>query len=95
MCLYGVEIFVHPDFRGLRLGRRLYDARKALCENLNLKAIVAGGRMPDFHKYADDISPREYLYKVKKNEIHDPTLSFQLGQRFSRCKNPAQLYAGR
>ena len=26
--LYGIEIFVHPDFRGLRLGRRLYEARK-------------------------------------------------------------------
>lgn len=84
--LYGVEIFVHTDFRGLRLGRRLYDARKALCENLNLKAIVAGGRMPAFHKYADEISPREYLYKVKKNEIHDPTLTFQLANDFHVVK---------
>src|SRR5665213_2248277 len=23
--LYGIEIFIHPDYRGLRLGRRLYD----------------------------------------------------------------------
>src|SRR5687768_500166 len=26
--LYGVDIFVHPEYRNLRLGRRLYDARK-------------------------------------------------------------------
>ena len=40
--LYGIDVFIHPDYRGLRLGRRLYDARKELCENLNLRAIVAG-----------------------------------------------------
>jgi len=44
--LYGVDIFVHPDYRDMRLGRRLYDARKELCRSLNLRAIVAGGRMP-------------------------------------------------
>jgi predicted amidohydrolase/GNAT superfamily N-acetyltransferase len=84
--LYGIEIFVHPDFRGLRLGRRLYDARKALCENLNLKAIVAGGRIPEYHKYADELTAKEYLYKVKKNEIFDPTLSFQLANDFHVIK---------
>ena len=84
--LYGIDVFVHPDFRGLRLGRRLYDARKALCENLNLKAIVAGGRIPDYHKYADRMSPREYLNKVKQSEIYDPTLSFQLSNDFHVVK---------
>lgn len=84
--LYGVDIFVHPDFRGLRLGRRLYDARKALCENLNLKAIVAGGRIPEYHKYAEEMTPREYLSKVKQNEIYDPTLSFQLSNDFHVVK---------
>ena len=24
--LYGIEVFIHPDFRGLRLGRRMYEA---------------------------------------------------------------------
>src|SRR5690606_21059845 len=37
--LYGTDVFVHKDYRGLRLGRRLYDARKELCENLNLRSI--------------------------------------------------------
>src|SRR5688572_17423368 len=26
--LYGIDVFVKPEFRGLRLGRRLYDYRK-------------------------------------------------------------------
>ncbi len=43
--LYGIEVFVDPEFRELRLGRRLYDARKELCELLNLKSIILGGRI--------------------------------------------------
>jgi predicted amidohydrolase/GNAT superfamily N-acetyltransferase len=80
--LYGIEVFVHPDYRGLRLARRLYDARKILCENLNLKSIILGGRIPNYGEYADELSPREYIYKVKMKEIYDPTLSFQISNDF-------------
>lgn len=80
--LYGIEVFISPDYRGMRLGRRLYDARKELCEKLNLKAIVFGGRIPSYHKYADQLSPKEYIQKVKAKEIHDPTLNFQLSNDF-------------
>ena len=38
--LYGIEVFIHPDYRGLRLARRMYEYRKELCEKLNLKAIM-------------------------------------------------------
>ena len=37
---------VHPDFRGLKLARRLYDARKQLAREKNLMRIVVGGRIP-------------------------------------------------
>ena len=80
--LYGIEIFIHPDYRGLRLGRRLYDARKELCEQLNLRAIVFGGRIPEYHKYADKLSPKEFIHKVRHKEIYDPVLSFQLSNDF-------------
>ena len=51
--LYGIEVFIHPDYRGMRLARRMYEYRKELCEKLNLKAIMFGGRIPNYHKYAD------------------------------------------
>lgn len=80
--LYGIEVFVHPDFRGMRLARRLYDARKVLCERLNLKMIIAGGRIPKYSMYADTLTPREYINKVRNREILDPTLTFQLSNDF-------------
>lgn len=80
--LYGIEVFVHPDFRGMRLARRLYDARKVLCERLNLKMIIAGGRIPKYNMYADTLSPRDYISKVRNREILDPTLTFQLSNDF-------------
>ncbi|MBL7762272.1 MAG: carbon-nitrogen hydrolase family protein [Chitinophagaceae bacterium] len=80
--LYGIEVFIHPDYRGRRLGRRLYEARKELCEKLNLKAVVFGGRIPNYYKYADAMKPKEYIYKVKTKEIYDPVLSFQLSNDF-------------
>ena len=80
--LYGIEIFVHPDYRGLRLARRLYDGRKELCENLNLRVIMAGGRMPNYEQYAKELTPREYLNKVEIKEIFDPVLTFQMSNGF-------------
>ena len=84
--LYGIEVFVDPEFRELRLGRRLYDARKELCELLNLKSIILGGRIPNYHKYSDELSPREYIRRVRDKEIYDPVLSFQLSNNFLPIK---------
>jgi predicted amidohydrolase/GNAT superfamily N-acetyltransferase len=84
--LYGIDVFVKEKYRGLRLGRRLYDYRKELCEKLNLKGIAFGGRIPNYHKYADQISPKEYIEKVKRKEIHDPVLNFQMSNDFHPSK---------
>ena len=80
--LYGIEVFIHPQYRGLRLARRMYEYRKDLCESLNLKAIMFGGRIPNYHKYADKLRPKEYITKVCQKEIFDPVLTFQLSNDF-------------
>lgn len=80
--LYGIEVFIHPEYRGLRLARRMYDYRKELCEKLNLKAIMFGGRLPSYREYADELTPKEYIDKVKRREIYDPVLIFQLSNDF-------------
>lgn len=88
--LYGIDIFIRPKFRGLRLARRLYDYRKELCERLNLNGIAFGGRIPSYHKYSDTLSPKEYIDKVRKKEIHDPVLDFQMSNDF----HPARILKG-
>lgn len=80
--LYGIDVFIHPKYRGLRLGRRLYDARKELCEQLNLKSIVFAGRIPKYAKYASELTPKQYLDKVRAKEINDPVMSFQMSNDF-------------
>lgn len=80
--LYGIEVIVDPTYQGLRLGRRLYDARKELAENFNLKGILIGGRIPGYHKHAADITPQMYIIKVKNREIYDPVLTFQMSNDF-------------
>lgn len=84
--LYGIDIFIKPEFRGLRLGRRLYDYRKELCERLNLRGIAFGGRIPNYHKYSDELSPKEYIEKVRRKEIVDPVLNFQVSNDFHPSK---------
>lgn len=80
--LYGIDLFVHKDYRGMRLGRRLYDARKELCETLNMKGIIVGGRIPGYADYHREMSPGEYIDRVKNREIVDPVLTFQLANDF-------------
>ena len=88
--LYGIDVFIKPEYRGLRLGRRLYDYRKEVCENLNLKGIVFGGRIPNYHKFAKELTPKQYIDKVKAKEIHDPVLNFQLSNDF----HPVRILKG-
>ncbi len=88
--LYGIDVFIKPAYRGLRLGRRLYDYRKELCEELNLKGIAFGGRMPNYSLYAKDLKPKEYIEKVKRKEINDPVLNFQISNDF----HPAKVMRG-
>jgi len=80
-ALYGMDVFVSEHYRDLRLGRRLYDARKELCRNLNLRAILLGGRIVRYHEHAE-MDPQEYIRAVRRRKIHDPILSFQLSNDF-------------
>ena len=84
--LYGVDVFVRPKYRGLKLGRRLYEYRQQLCENMNLKSIIFGGRIPNYHKFSDELKPREYIERVKNKQIKDPVLNFHLSNDFQPVK---------
>ena len=81
--LYGYEMCVDPKVRGTRIGRRLYEERRALAEELELKGIVFGGRMPNFARFARRVEgPEDYVEKVIAGRIHDPVLRFPLANGF-------------
>lgn len=80
--LYGTEVVVDPNYRGMRIGRRLYEGRRELCKKYDLESIIFGGRIPNFHKYADELSVEDYVEKVKSGELYDPVLTFQLRNGF-------------
>jgi predicted amidohydrolase/GNAT superfamily N-acetyltransferase len=80
--MYGIEVMVHPEFRGLRLARRLYDARKQIVRERNLARIIVGGRIPGYGKRADEMSAREYVEQVMAKNLFDPVLTVQTANGF-------------
>lgn len=83
--LYGAEVFVDPRLRGRRVGHRLYEARRALCRRANLRRIIACGRLPGYHRYADRMTAETYAKKVVWGDLNDPVLGFQLSEGFRYC----------
>ena len=83
--LYGAEVFVHPELRGAGIGHALYRGRRQICRKLNLKRIIACGRLPGYHHHADQISALLYAQKVVWGDILDPVLNFQLREGFDFC----------
>lgn len=80
--LYGIEVQVSPRFRGMKLARRLYDARKDLCRRYNLHRIVLGGRIPGYAAHRKELTVQEYVARVIKKELNDPVLTAQLANGF-------------
>jgi predicted amidohydrolase/GNAT superfamily N-acetyltransferase len=82
--LYGFEMAVASKQRGLRIGKRLYEARRALCERLDLKGIVFGGRMPNYRRNMRRVDgPEDYLRQVEEGRLRDPVIGFQLSNGFT------------
>ena len=81
--LYGIDIAVDPTHRGERLARRIYEARKELAQQRNLRAILIAGRIPGYGKLADKMSADEYVRRVVRKDLKDPVLTSQLAQGFA------------
>lgn len=80
--VYGIEIMVDPELRGMKLARRLYDARKKLVREKNLARVIIGGRISGYHLHAEKMSAQEYVERVVAKELTDPVLTPQLSNGF-------------
>jgi len=81
--LYGMEVSVDPSYRRLRIGRRLYAMREKLCQELRLKGVVFGGRMPGYARRQRTYpNPDDYVQAVADRKIRDTAIRFHLSNDF-------------
>ena len=71
--------------QGGGVGHLLYEARRKICRAINLKRIIACGRLPGYHRYAYTLTAEGYTKRVVWGDLRDPVLSFQLKEGFSYC----------
>ena len=76
--LYGADIAVDPEYRGRGVAAALYEGRKKLLKRLNLRRMVAGGRIPGYRAVAEGMSPEEYVERVVAGELSDSSLNAHL-----------------
>lgn len=87
--LYVVDISVRPSFRKLGLGKWLMFSMYDVVVHLRLERLLGGGRMPGYHKFANELTPEQYLDLVVKGERKDPVITFLL-----RCgRTPVKVVA--
>ena len=80
--LYGADVSTHPEMRRLGIATALYEERRQLAVRLNLRRIIAGGRLFDYCEHHKKMSAEEFAKKVVAGELSDPVLSFQLKNGF-------------
>ena len=76
--LYGVDVAVHPDYRGQGIARAFYQARYQLVRDLRLKRFLAGSRLSGYRTYRDTLTPEVYADAVCRGELIDPVITPQL-----------------
>ncbi|TWT37673.1 (R)-stereoselective amidase [Posidoniimonas corsicana] len=76
--LYGSDIAVHPDYRGRGVAAALYKRRKSLMKRLNLRRMIAGGRIPGYAEHAKKLTAQNYIEAVRQGALKDPALSAHL-----------------
>ncbi|RBW67903.1 GNAT family N-acetyltransferase [Bacillus taeanensis] len=76
--LYVVDIGVRPAYRKYGLGKWLMQSMYEVVVHLGLKRLLGGGRMPGYHKEADEMTADQYLDEVVKGNKKDPVITFLL-----------------
>jgi GNAT superfamily N-acetyltransferase len=81
--LYLADVYVDPAAWGKDVGETLYAALRELCVALDLKRVVAGGRLWGYHEYADRMTPQDYVARALRGEVRDRVLGSQLKAGFT------------
>lgn len=75
--LNGLDIGIHPDYRGRGLSRLLYRARQELVDRLGLQGQLTVGMMNGYGAAAGGLTGEEYYRQWLEGSRTDPTLTPQ------------------
>lgn len=76
--LYGLDMGIHPDYRGRGLARELYRARHYMAKQAGLKGQYTVGMMNGYGALAGTITAEQYFEELTKGLRTDPTISAQM-----------------
>ena len=75
--MYGIDMGVLPEYRGLGLSTEMYKARLEVCKMLGLKGQIIAGMTIGYGRYKDKMTIEEYCYALEINKFTDPTITPQ------------------
>jgi len=75
--LYGLDMGIHPGWRGRGLSRLLYRSRQELVRRSGVKGQLTVGMMNGYGAVADQLSGDEYYRQWLEGAREDPTLTPQ------------------
>lgn len=76
-ALYGMDIFVNPQYRGIT-GHRIYKKLMQAFTDSNFTHFVGVSILSGYHRYADSLDLETYVEKVMAKAIKDEAFSFHL-----------------
>jgi GNAT superfamily N-acetyltransferase len=80
--IYGIDMGVLPEYRGLGLSKEMYKARNEVCAALGLKGQIIAGMTIGYGKVKDKMTIAEYCQALMNNELTDPTITPQRNAGF-------------
>jgi len=83
--LYGMDMAVFPEYRGLGIARKLYRARQNLVRELGLEGQVTVGMLNGFAAHSTQYTLEKYYLALVDGVLKDPTVSVQQKIGFKLC----------
>ncbi|MFV5686753.1 GNAT family N-acetyltransferase [Flavobacterium sp. GB2R13] len=75
--MYGIDMGVLPEYRGLGLSREMYLVRQEVCKSLGLKGQIIAGMTIGYGRVKDKMTIEEYCYTLEIKKFTDPTVTPQ------------------
>ena len=80
--MYGIDMGVLPEYRGLGLSKEMYNARNEVCAALGLTGQIIAGMTIGYSNVKDQMTIEDYCKSVMNDALIDPTITPQRSAGF-------------